>query len=120
MVKAICDPWASVKVMSSSLYEKLGLSRMKPTKLILQLEHKSVKVPLGFVEDVEVEIDKLRHPAYFAVLDIENSENVLVIVERPFLDTVGTIIDVKQGKLTIVVEGQMVVIKASKRSHDPP
>ncbi|XP_073057158.1 uncharacterized protein [Primulina eburnea] len=64
---------ASVNVMSSSLYEKLGLSRMKPTELILQLADKSVNVPLGFVEDVEVHIDKLRLPAYFVVLG-ERSE----------------------------------------------
>ncbi|XP_073294548.1 uncharacterized protein [Primulina huaijiensis] len=118
--KVICDSGASVNVMPSSLYEKFGLSRMKTTELILQLADKSFKIPLRFVDDVEVQIDKLRLPSYFVVLDIENSQNVLVILGRPCLATVGAIIDVKQRKLRMEVEGQMVVIKASKRSHDPP
>ncbi|XP_075491029.1 uncharacterized protein LOC142529384 [Primulina tabacum] len=120
MEKAICDSRASVNVMPSSLYEKLGLSWIKPTKLILQLSDKSVKVPLGFLEDVEVQIDKLRLPADFVVLDMENSQNIHVILGRPFLATVGAVIDVKRGKLTMEVEGQRVEIKASKRPHDPP
>ncbi|XP_073049036.1 uncharacterized protein [Primulina eburnea] len=116
--KAICDSRTSVNVMLSSLYEKFGLSRIKPTELILQLADKSVKVPLGFVENVEVQIDKLRLPEDFVMLDIENDKNVLVIIGRPFLATAGAIIGVKQRRLTMEVEGQKVVIKASKRSHE--
>ncbi|XP_075492546.1 uncharacterized protein LOC142530607 [Primulina tabacum] len=118
--KTICDPGASVNVMTSSLCEKFGLSWMKPTNLILQLEDKYVKVPLGLVEDIEVQIDKLRFRAYFVVLDMENNQNSLVILGRAFLATAGTVIDVKHGRLTMEVDGQRMVIKASKRLHDPP
>ncbi|XP_075479448.1 uncharacterized protein LOC142520332 [Primulina tabacum] len=118
--KAICDSGASLNVMPSSFYEKFGLSRMKPRELILQLADKSVKVPFHFVEDVEIKIDKLRLSSYFVVLDMENGQNVLVILGRPFLATAGAIIDVKKRRLTMEVEGQIVVIKESKISHDPP
>ncbi|XP_075478798.1 uncharacterized protein LOC142519648 [Primulina tabacum] len=118
--KAICDSGASVNIMPSSLHEKLGLSGIKPTEVILQLADKSVKVPLGCVEDVELKIDKLRLSADFVVLDVENSKNVPIILGRPFLATAGTIIDLKQRKLTMDIEGQRVEIKASKISHDPP
>ncbi|XP_075499397.1 uncharacterized protein LOC142537787 [Primulina tabacum] len=111
---------ASVNIMSSSLYEKLGLSRMRPTGLSLQMADKSIKTPLGIVEDVELRIDKLKVLAEFVVLDIENIQNVHVILGRPLLAAVGTIIDVKRGKLTMEVEGQMVAIKASNKSYDPP
>ncbi|XP_073317249.1 uncharacterized protein [Primulina huaijiensis] len=118
--KAICDSGASVNIMPSSLYEKLGLIKIKPTKLSFQLADKSVKVPLGIVEDVELKIDKLRLPADFVVLDMENSQNVRIILGRPFLATAGGVIDLKQAKLTIEVEGQGVEIMALKGSHDPP
>ncbi|XP_075507500.1 uncharacterized protein LOC142544329 [Primulina tabacum] len=118
--KAICDSGASVNIMPRSLYEKQGLSRIKPTGLSLQMADKSVRTPLGIVEDVEVQIHKLKVLAEFVVLDMENSQNVHVILGRPLLATVGAIIDVKRGKLTMEVEGQRVEIKASKSSHDPP
>ncbi|XP_075489541.1 uncharacterized protein LOC142528382 [Primulina tabacum] len=58
--KAICDSGASINIMPSSLYEKLGLSRMRSTELSLQLADTSVKEPLGIVENVELKIDKLK------------------------------------------------------------
>ncbi|XP_075504557.1 uncharacterized protein LOC142541995 [Primulina tabacum] len=85
--KAICDSGASVNIMPSSLYEKLGLNRIKPTGLSLQIADKS---------------------------------NVRAILRRPFLATAGAVIDLRQGKLTMEVDGQNVELKASKISYDPP
>ncbi|XP_075507431.1 uncharacterized protein LOC142544256 [Primulina tabacum] len=78
--KAICDSGASINIMPNSLYEKLELSRMRPTGLSLQMADKSIKTPLGIVEDVELRIDKLKVLAEFVVLDMENSQNVHVIL----------------------------------------
>ncbi|XP_075515750.1 uncharacterized protein LOC142550561 [Primulina tabacum] len=118
--KAICDSGASVNIMPSFLYEKLGLSKMKPTGLSLQMADKSIKTPLGIVEDVELKIDKTRLLADFVVLDMGNSQNVRAILGRPFLATAGAVIDLRQGKLTMAVDGQNIELKASKISYDPP
>ncbi|XP_075474877.1 uncharacterized protein LOC142505677 [Primulina tabacum] len=118
--KAICDSGASVNIMPSSLYEKLGLSKMKPTGLSLQMADKSIRTPLGSVEDVELKIDKIRLLADFVVLDMGNSQNVRAILGRPFLATAGAVIDLRQGKLTMAVDGQNIELKASKISYDPP
>ncbi|XP_075504552.1 uncharacterized protein LOC142541991 [Primulina tabacum] len=118
--KAICDSGASVKIMPSFLYEKLGLSRIKPTGLSLQMADKSVRTPLGIVEDVELKIDKIRLLADFVVLDMGNSQNVRAILGRPFLATAGAVIDLTQGKLTMAVDGQNIELKAFKISYDPP
>ncbi|XP_075478916.1 uncharacterized protein LOC142519771 [Primulina tabacum] len=118
--KAICDSGASVNIMPSFLYEKLGLSRIKPTGLSLQMADKSVRTPLGIVEDVELKIDKIRLLADFVVLDMGNSQNVRAILGRPFLATAGAVIDLRQGKLSMAVDGQNIELKASKISYDPP
>ncbi|XP_075489613.1 uncharacterized protein LOC142528445 [Primulina tabacum] len=118
--KAICDSGASVNIMPSFLYEKLGLSRIKPTGLSLQMADKSVRTPLGIVEDVELKIDKIRLLADFVVLDMGKSQNVRAILGRPFLATAGAVIDLRQGKLTMAVDGQNIELKASKISYDPP
>ncbi|XP_073019336.1 uncharacterized protein [Primulina eburnea] len=93
--KAICDSGANINIMPSSLYKKLGLSRMRSTGLSLQMTVKSIRTPLGIVEDVELRIDKLKVLAEFVVLDMDNSQNVHVILGRPLLAAVGAIIDVK-------------------------
>ncbi|XP_073054098.1 uncharacterized protein [Primulina eburnea] len=105
--------------MPSFLYEKLGLSRIKPTGLSLQMTDKSVRTPLGIVEDVELKIDKIRLLADFVVLDMGNSQNVRAILGRSFLATAGAVIDLRQGKLTMEVDGQRVELKASRISHEP-
>ncbi|XP_075515785.1 uncharacterized protein LOC142550597 [Primulina tabacum] len=106
--------------MPSYLYEKLGLSRIKPTGLSFQMVDKSVRTSLGIVEDVELKIDKLRLLADFVVLDMGNSQNVRAILGRPFLATAGAVIDLRKEKLTMEVDGQNVELKASKISYDPP
>ncbi|XP_073057299.1 uncharacterized protein [Primulina eburnea] len=111
---------ASVNIIPSSLYEKLGLSRIEPTGLSLQMADKSVRTPLGIVEDVELKIDKIRILADFVVLDMGNSQNVRAILGRLFLGTAGAIIDLRQGKLTMEVNGQNVKLRASTKSYDPP
>ncbi|XP_073031227.1 uncharacterized protein [Primulina eburnea] len=118
--KAICDSGASINIMPNSLYEKLGLSRMKPTGLSLQMADRSIRTPLGIVEDVELKIDKIRLLADFVVLDMGNSQNVRTIFGRPFLATAGAIIDLRQGKLTLEVDGKNVELRASTKSYDPP
>ncbi|XP_073035294.1 uncharacterized protein [Primulina eburnea] len=93
--RAICDSGASVNIMPSSLYEKLGLSKMKPTGLSLQMADKSIRTPLGIVEDIELKIDKLKLPADFVILDMGDSQNVRTILGRPFLATAGAVIDLR-------------------------
>ncbi|XP_073019282.1 uncharacterized protein [Primulina eburnea] len=92
---------------------------MRPTGLSLQMADKSVRTPLGIVEDVELRIDKLRLPEDVVVLYMGDSQNVRTILERPFLDTAGAVIDLRQKNLTMEVDGQKVELKASKISHDP-
>jgi len=41
--KAMCDLGASVSLMPLSLYERMGIGELKPTRMTLQLEDRSVK-----------------------------------------------------------------------------
>ena len=66
----------------------------------LQLDDRSVKYPIGILEDVPVRIGKLYIPTDFVVMDIKEYDNIPILLGRPFLSTTGAIIDVKRGKLT--------------------
>ncbi|XP_055960526.1 uncharacterized protein LOC126667263 [Mercurialis annua] len=98
--KCLCDLGASVNIMPASLYKKLGMKEMKPTTVSLQLADRSIKYPLGIVEDLFVRVGKFYFPADFLVLETEDENDISMILGRPFLATGGVLIDVVKGKLT--------------------
>jgi hypothetical protein len=50
---------------------QLGLGKLKPASMTLQLADRSVKVPWGIVEDVLIKVDKFYFPVDFIVMDTE-------------------------------------------------
>lgn len=86
--KTLYDLYASINLMSFSIFQKLGIGEMKPTTISLQLTDLFVKYPKGIVEDVLVKVDKFIFLVYFIVLDIKVDWEVPLIQGRPFL-TIG-------------------------------
>ena len=102
-----------------SISRKLGLKKLKPTTISLQLANKSVKYPVGTLEDILVRIRKLLIPVDFIVLEMEEDVETPIIFGRPFLATAGAIIDVKNGKLTLKVGEEEVEFNLSKVTKYP-
>ncbi|XP_049381274.1 uncharacterized protein LOC125845788 [Solanum stenotomum] len=50
--KALCDLGASINLMSLSIYKKLVLGALKPTVMRLLMAHRTVKKPIGVLQDV--------------------------------------------------------------------
>ncbi|XP_048501442.1 uncharacterized protein LOC104893433 [Beta vulgaris subsp. vulgaris] len=101
--KAFCDLGASVSLMSLSICKKLGLHNIKSTTGSLQLADRSIKYPIGILENVLIKVDKLIIPVDFIILDMDEDIEVPIILGRPFLATVGAVIDVKNGILTFEI-----------------
>nr|XP_017250814.1 PREDICTED: uncharacterized protein LOC108221447 [Daucus carota subsp. sativus] len=99
-IKALCDLGASVSLMPYSICKRLGLGELKKTRISLQLADRTIKHPLGVIEDVLVKVDKFFIPCDFVVLDMDEDVEMPIILGRPFLATARTTIDVKAGKLT--------------------
>jgi len=55
------------------VFERLGLSELKPTKMILQLADYFTSIPRGMVKDVLIKVGEFIFLADFVVLDIEMS-----------------------------------------------
>ena len=87
---------------------QLGLLELKPINMSLQLADRSVTYLRGIVEDVLVKVDKLIFPTDFVFLDFEEDNKIPIILGRPFLATVQTLIDVRKGELTMRVQDEMV------------
>ncbi|XP_021751221.1 uncharacterized protein LOC110716877 [Chenopodium quinoa] len=101
--RALCDLGASVSLMSLSICKKLQMGELKPTSISLQLADRSVKFPLGVLEDVPLRVGKFFIPCDFVVMEMEEDVDVPIILGRPFLATAGAIIDMKKGKITFEV-----------------
>ncbi|XP_024984065.1 uncharacterized protein LOC112519991 [Cynara cardunculus var. scolymus] len=104
----LCDLGASFNLMPLSVFNKLGIGEVRPTTVTLQLADRSIENPKGKIEDILVQVDKFIFPADFLVLDYEADKNVPIILERPFLATGRTLIDVQKGELTMRVSDQEV------------
>ncbi|CAN6723272.1 unnamed protein product [Malus baccata var. baccata] len=93
--KVLIDLGASVNLMPYYVFQKLGEGELKPTSVTLQLADRSVTYPLGILEDVIIKVDKFYLPADFIVLDMEEDKEVPLILGRPFMATVRTLIEVE-------------------------
>ena len=117
--KALCDLGASVSLMPLSICERLNLGELKPTRMSLQLADRSIKYPVGILEDVPLRIGQLYIPTDFVVMDITEDSSIPILLGRPFLATAGAIIDVKKGKLTFEVGDEKIEFILSKFMKNP-
>jgi len=117
---ALCDLGASVSLMPYSMCKRLNLGEPKPTTMTLQMADRSVKRPVGVLEDIPVMIDHYFIPGDFVVLDVEEDAKVPIILGRPFLATAGAIIDVKRGKLVMEVAENKIEFDIFKMAKHQP
>ena len=117
--RALCDLGSSVSLMPLSLCEKLELGEMRPTTISLQLADRSVKYPVGVLEDVPIKVGDLYVPVDFVILEMEEDMRTPIILGRPFLATAGCRIDVKNGKLSFDVGDEHVEFNLFKASKFP-
>jgi hypothetical protein len=101
---ALCDLGAGVSVMPFSVYKRLDLEKMISTDISLQMADKSTTIPIGICEDVPVQVaNNCLILTDFVVLEMPEDDNMSIILGRPFLNTVGAVIDCNQGKVTFNV-----------------
>ena len=105
--KALVDLGASVSIMPLSLYKRIN-AEIKPTRMSLQLPDRSVRFPIGIVEDFPVQIRKFYVPCDFVIMDIIKDHIIHIILGRDFLKTTRAVFDVFNGKLTLNILGENI------------
>ncbi|GJZ85905.1 reverse transcriptase domain-containing protein [Tanacetum coccineum] len=111
---ASADLEASINLMPYSLFLKLGISELKPTKMSIQLADRLIKYPIGICENLLVKIDKFIFLVDFVILEMDEDASVLIILGRPFLTTTRAVIDVHDGKLSLRVGEERVTFNIGK------
>ncbi|XP_019058300.1 PREDICTED: uncharacterized protein LOC109116761 [Tarenaya hassleriana] len=87
--RALCDLGASVSLLPLSIYKTLNVGELKLTRMTLQLADRSVKYPLGILEDVPLKVGDYYVHVDFVVLDMDEDSKIPIILGRPFLNTVN-------------------------------
>ncbi|KAG7552313.1 hypothetical protein ISN45_Aa06g029150 [Arabidopsis thaliana x Arabidopsis arenosa] len=97
----LCDPGASVSLMPLSVARKLGFVQYRPYDLTLILADRSSRRPFSLLEDLPVMINEVELPTDFVVLEMDEESKDPLILGRPFLASVGAMIDVRNGKIDL-------------------
>ncbi|XP_070003034.1 uncharacterized protein [Nicotiana sylvestris] len=99
--KALCDLGASINLMSLAVYTKLGIGRVRPTLMLLQLTDRTVKRPTGILDDVLVD------------------EEIPLTLGRPFLATGRALIDCETGELKMRLNDEEVIFNVQQSMRRP-
>nr|GEY94460.1 hypothetical protein [Tanacetum cinerariifolium] len=116
---ALADLGASNNLMPLSVWKKLSLLDLTPTRMTLELAIRSIACPAGIAEDVCVQVGKFTFSADFVVNDYDVDLRVPLILGRPFLRTARALVDV-HGKELILRDGdENLIFHADSTSKHP-
>nr|XP_016446269.1 PREDICTED: uncharacterized protein LOC107771423 [Nicotiana tabacum] len=117
--KALCDLEASINLMPLSIYKKLGIGSARPTSMLLELAERTVKRPLGILDDVLVQVRKFVFPADFVILDGKVDKEIPIILGRSFLATGKALIDCEMGELKMRLNNEEITFNVQKSMRRP-
>ncbi|GKB49197.1 reverse transcriptase domain-containing protein [Tanacetum coccineum] len=114
---ALADLGASINLIPLSIWKKLSLPKLTPTRMTLELANRSVAYPIGVSEDVFVKVGKFYFSADIVVVDYDVDPRVPLIIGRPFLRTARALIDVQGEELTLRVNDEAITFNVGYTSR---
>src|SRR4051812_203356 len=88
-----------VILVPRKIYEMLDLPPLEDCYLNVPLNDNANKKLMGSINDVLIMVNNAYVPVHFYVLDVEYNASCPITLGRPFLRTVGVIIDMKEGTI---------------------
>ncbi|XP_049374802.1 uncharacterized protein LOC125839862 [Solanum verrucosum] len=119
--KALCDLGANINLIPLSIYKKLGLGALKSTVMRLLMVDRTVKKPIGVLQDIFVKMESFIIPADFVILDCEVDFEVPIILGRPFLATGCALVDMERGQMNFRLNNEEVnfnICRSMKQESD--
>jgi hypothetical protein len=97
---AILDLGSSINILSKELYDLLDLDKkLEKCDIDLLLADDSTKHALGRINDVMIELHINFVQFDFIIMDMRINTPSPIILGRPFLRTIGAVIDSKEGNV---------------------
>nr|GEY51248.1 reverse transcriptase domain-containing protein [Tanacetum cinerariifolium] len=111
---ALADLGASINLMPLSIWKKLSLPELTPTRMTLELADRSITRPKGVIEQVFFKLGKFHFPTDFVVVDFKADPRVPLILGRSFLRTDRALIDVYGEEITLWVNDESVTFNLNQ------
>ncbi|GKB49308.1 reverse transcriptase domain-containing protein [Tanacetum coccineum] len=115
---ALADLGASINLMPLSIWKKLSLPELTPTRMTLELADRSITHPKGVAKDIFVKVGSFHFPTDF-VVDFKADPRVPLILRRSFLRTDRALIDVYKEELILRDEDEQIISHVDGTSKHP-
>ncbi|GJZ69709.1 reverse transcriptase domain-containing protein [Tanacetum coccineum] len=117
---ALADLGASINLMPLSIWKKLSLPELTPTRITLELADRLITRPKGVAEDFFVKVGNFHFPTDFVVVDFEADPRVPLILRSSFLRTSRALIDVYKGELVLRDGNEQITFHVDGTFTDEP
>nr|GEW37596.1 reverse transcriptase domain-containing protein [Tanacetum cinerariifolium] len=114
---ALADLGASINLMSLSIWKKLSLPKLTPTRMTLELADRSITRPKGVTKEVFIKVGKFHFLTDFVVVDFKADPRVPFILGRSFLMTGRALIDVYREEITLWVNDEAVTFNLNQTTR---
>ncbi|GJT91235.1 DNA-binding pseudobarrel domain-containing protein [Tanacetum coccineum] len=84
---ALVDLGVSISIMPLSMYKQLGLGKLKPVNMTVEITDRAKSIRKGIVENLLVKIDNIIFPIDCVILDMVEDFRMPIIIGRPLLAT---------------------------------
>nr|GFB74063.1 reverse transcriptase domain-containing protein [Tanacetum cinerariifolium] len=116
---ALADLGASINLIPLSVWKKLSLPDLTPTRMTLELATRSFTYLAGIAEDVFVQVGKFTFPVDFVVVNYDVDPRVPFILGRPFLRTSHALVEVHKKELILRDGDENLIFHAISTSKYP-
>ncbi|GJT34531.1 reverse transcriptase domain-containing protein [Tanacetum coccineum] len=114
---ALADLGASINLMPLSIWKKLSLPELTPTRMTLELADRSITRPKGVAEDVIIKVGKFHFLTDFVVVDFDADPRVSLILGRSFLRTGRALVDVYGEEITLRVNDEAITLNLNQTTR---
>ncbi|XP_060170588.1 uncharacterized protein LOC132601525 [Lycium barbarum] len=114
VARNLCDNRASINLMSLAIYKQLRLGMPRPTTMRLQMADRSIKRPVGVVDDVLVRVGDFFLSVDFVILDCAVARDIPIILGRYFLSMGRALMDSEKNEIKFRVNDENVTFQDCK------
>ncbi|GKE13102.1 zinc knuckle CX2CX4HX4C containing protein [Tanacetum coccineum] len=107
----LADLGASISIMPFSMYKRLGMGKLKPINMVIEMADNTKSIPKGIVKNLLIKIDKFIFPIDFVILDIIEDYRMPFILGRHLLATTHAKVDIFKKSISLEVGNEKVIFK---------
>ncbi|GJU19397.1 retrovirus-related pol polyprotein from transposon TNT 1-94, partial [Tanacetum coccineum] len=108
---ALADLGASISIMPLSTYKRLGIRKLEPIDMVIEMADNTKCMPKGIVENLLIKIEKFIFPVDFVILDMVEDLRMPIILGRPLLATAYSKVDIFRKSISLEVGSEKVIFK---------